>query len=379
VTDLFSSMPEEHPAPPPTPSPARLVEPADRSFEPGAPAGEAGAARAAEDASPAPGSKDRPAGAPPRGIDLSAVVPVLDEAPSLAELYNRLRAAVASLSMTYEFIFIDDGSTDDTPRVLAKLAAEDKNVRVASFRRNFGKSAALAVAFARARGRYVLTLDGDLQDDPAELPRLVEALEDRHLDLVSGWKRERHDPWTKTVPSKLFNAVTGAMAGVRLHDFNCGLKLYRREVVEAIEVYGEFHRFLPALAHWRGFRVGEVAVTHYPRRFGHSKFGAARFVNGFLDLIAAMFLSTSFLKPLHVFGRMAIVLGGVGMLINLYFVVVWLLGEPVRLRPLFVIGLALVLVAIQFVLMGLLGEMIAAGRPKTDWPTRFTANFDDER
>jgi glycosyltransferase involved in cell wall biosynthesis len=362
MNDLFSAIPD--PAPAPAPAAAATPAAAPPPVVPVAPVVAAPA--------PAPAV---PRG--PRGIDLTAVVPVLDEAPSLPELYNRLRAAVASLGMSYEFIFVDDGSTDDTPRILAKLAAEDPQVRVVSFRRNFGKSAALAVAFARARGRYVLTLDGDLQDDPAELPRLVEALETKGWDLVSGWKRERHDPWTKTVPSKLFNGVTGAMAGVRLHDFNCGLKLYRREVVESIEVYGEFHRFLPALAHWRGFRVGEIPVTHHARRFGHSKFGAARFVNGFLDLIAAMFLSTSFLKPLHVFGRMAIVAGGIGMAINLWFVVVWLFGEPVRVRPVLVLGLALVVVAIQFVLMGLLGEMIAAGRVKTDWPTRFTANFDD--
>ncbi len=354
MTDLFASLPD--PAPPPA-DPPRPPSP------------EPPPAPAAPPAVAAP-----PAG---RGIDLSAVIPVLDEAPSLPELYNRLRAAVASLGMSYEFLFVDDGSRDDTPRILAKLAGEDPQVRVISFRRNFGKSAALAVAFARARGRYVLTLDGDLQDDPAELPRLLEALESKGLDLVSGWKRERHDPWTKTVPSRLFNGVTGAMAGVRLHDFNCGLKLYRREVVEAIEVYGEFHRFLPALAHWRGFKVGEIPVTHHARRFGQSKFGAARFVNGFLDLIAAMFLSTSFLKPLHVFGRMAIAAGLPGMAINLYFVVLWLFGEPVRVRPILVLGMVLVVIAIQFVLMGLLGEMIAAGRIKTDWPTRFTANLDD--
>ena len=362
MTDLFASLPDPTPgpaAPPAAPVPPVPVAPPPAVAPP-----------------PVAASVVPVAG---REIDLTAVVPVLDEGPSLPELYNRLRAAVASLGMTYEFIFVDDGSTDDTPRILAKLAAEDPNVRVASFRRNFGKSAALAVAFARARGRYVLTLDGDLQDDPAELPRLLEALETRGLDLVSGWKRERHDPWTKTLPSKLFNGVTGAMAGVKLHDFNCGLKLYRREVVESIEVYGEFHRFLPALAHWRGFRVGEIPVTHHARRFGQSKFGAARFVNGFLDLIAAMFLSTSFLKPLHVFGRMAIVAGGAGMLINLYFVAVWLFGEPVRVRPILVLGIALVVIAIQFVLMGLLGEMIAAGRVKTDWPMRFTANFDEPR
>jgi glycosyltransferase involved in cell wall biosynthesis len=308
--------------------------------------------------------------------DLTAVIPVYDEAQSLPELYNRLRAAAGAAGLTYEFLFVDDGSTDDTPLILTRLAQEDPHVRVISFRRNFGKSAALAVAFEHARGRYVLTIDGDLQDDPAELPRLVEALESSGLDLVSGWKQVRHDPWTKTVPSRLFNAVTGAFAGIRLHDFNCGLKLYRREVVESIEVYGEFHRFLPALAHWRGFRVGEIPVTHHARRYGKSKFGASRFINGFLDLLAAMFLSRNSLKPLHVFGRMALATGGLGLAISLYFAIVWLTGEPVRVRPLLVLGLVLLVVGIQFVLMGLLGEMIAAGRPKTDWPVRFSANWD---
>jgi glycosyltransferase involved in cell wall biosynthesis len=316
--------------------------------------------------------------APERVPDLTAVVPVYNEAESLPELYNRLRAAAGTAGLRYEILFVDDGSTDDTPRILKKLAAEDPAVRVISFRGNFGKSAALAVAFQRARGRYVLTLDGDLQDDPAELPRLVAALESNGLDLVSGWKQVRHDPWTKTLPSRLFNAVTAAVAGIRLHDFNCGLKLYRREVVESIEVYGEFHRFLPALAHWRGFRVGEIAVTHHARRFGKSKFGASRFINGFLDLIAAMFLSRNALKPLHVFGRLALVTGGVGALINLYFLVVWLFGAPLRVRPVLVLGLVLVVVGIQLLLMGLLGEMIASTRPKTDWPVRFTANLDPD-
>jgi len=176
--------------------------------------------------------------------------------------------------------------------------------------------------------------------------------------------------------SRLFNAVTSWVAGIRLHDFNCGFKIYRREVTQAIEVYGEFHRFLPALAHWRGFRVGEIAVQHHARRFGKSKFGASRFVNGFLDLIAAMFMSRNALKPLHVFGRLALASGGIGLGINLYFVGLWLAGQPVRLRPLFVIGLVLQVVGFQFLLMGLLGEMIAATRPKTDWPVRFTANLE---
>jgi glycosyltransferase involved in cell wall biosynthesis len=284
---------------------------------------------------------------------------------------------VASLGFSYEFIFVDDGSTDDTPRVLAKLASEDPRVRVISFRRNFGKSAALAVAFARARGRYVLTLDGDLQDDPAELPRMVDALA-QGLDLVSGWKQKRQDPLTKTLPSLLFNAVTSMVAGIRLHDFNCGFKLYRREVTEAIEVYGEFHRFIPALAHWRGFRVGEVPVRHRARRYGKSKFGASRFINGFLDLLAAAFISTSALKPLHVFGRIGLLFLTVGAGIGVWFVVQWAGGEPMRVRPLMLLGVGLVLLGIQFVLMGLLGEMIAYQGARAEYPVRRRINLDPD-
>jgi glycosyltransferase involved in cell wall biosynthesis len=343
MNDLFSGLPEGAPSSA-APAPAPVAAPPLAAPVPIP-------TPVAQPLAPVPGAPFTP--------DLSVVVPVYDEAQSLPELYNRMRAAAGAAGFSYEFLFIDDGSTDDTPRVLRQLAADDPAVRVISFRRNFGKSAALAVAFARVRGRYVLTLDGDLQDDPAELSRLLEALESRGLDLVSGWKQVRHDPWTKTWPSKLFNSVTAAMCGLPLHDFNCGLKLYRREVVESIEVYGEFHRFLPALAHWRGFRVGELPVTHHARQYGKSKFGAARFINGFLDLIAAMFLSRNALKPLHVFGRMALLSGGAGLLISAWFFVTWLLKEPVRVRPLFVLGLVLIVVAVQLLLMGLLGEMIA--------------------
>jgi len=258
--------------------------------------------------------------------------------------------------------------------VIAALAQQDARVRGLSFRRNFGKSAALAVGFRMARGEWVLTLDADLQDDPAELPKLVTALESG-LDLVSGWKQDRQDPITKTLPSRLFNAVTGKVAGIRLHDFNCGFKLYRREVVESIEVYGELHRFMPALAHWRGFRVGEVPVQHRARKFGRSKFGAARFVNGFLDLLSAAFLSTSALKPLHLFGRIGLLFLASGLGIGVFFIVLWFAGDPIRVRPLMLFGAGLVLLGIQLILMGLLGEMIARiHAPRADYPVRARYN-----
>jgi glycosyltransferase involved in cell wall biosynthesis len=300
---------------------------------------------------------------------VSVVIPAYNEAESLPELQRELAAALDALGRPWEVLYVDDGSRDGTDAAIAALAAADPRVRGAVLRRNFGKSAGLATGFRLARGAWIVTLDADLQDDPAELPRLVAALEGG-LDLVSGWKQHRQDPLSKTLPSRLFNAVTSWVAGVRLHDFNCGFKLYRREVVEAIDVYGELHRFMPALAHWRGFRVGEVPVHHRARRYGRSKFGASRFVNGLLDLISAAFLSTSALKPLHVFGRigLAFLLGGV--LLGLVFVAQWLMGEPMRVRPLMLLGVGLVLLGIQFILMGLLGEMIASTRARDAYPLR---------
>ena len=301
-------------------------------------------------------------------VGISVVVPALDEAESLPELQRELGAALDRLGRPWEVIYVDDGSRDGTAEVIERLAA-DPRVRGASLRRRFGKSAALAVGFKLARGEWVATLDADLQDDPAELPALVCALQGG-LDLVSGWKQQRKDPITKTVPSRLFNAVTSAVAGVRLHDFNCGFKLYRREVVESLEVYGELHRFLPAPAHWRGFRVGEVPVRHRARRYGKSKFGPARFVNGMLDLMSAAFISQSGLKPLHVFGRVGLAFFAVGTGIGVWFVGLWLTGEPMHVRPLMLFGAGLVLLGIQLILMGLLGEMIAHLQARVDYPVR---------
>ncbi len=250
-------------------------------------------------------------------------------------------------------------------------------MRGVSLRRNFGKSAALAVAFGLARGELVATMDGDLQDDPAEIGTLLETLETGGFDMVSGWKRDRQDPITKTIPSRFFNAVTSMVVGLKLHDYNCGLKLYRRSVTDSLQVYGEFHRFLPALAHWQGFRVGEAKVNHRPRRFGKSKFGAARFINGFLDLMSAAFISTTSLKPLHLFGRVGLMFLIAGVVLGLFFVVQWLTGEPMRVRPLMLFGAGLVLLGIQLILMGLLGEMIAHLGARTDYPIRGRYNVDD--
>jgi glycosyltransferase involved in cell wall biosynthesis len=317
-------------------------------------------------------SEDIKKSAPPR---LSVVIPAYNEAESLPELHRELVVALGALGMTWEVLYVDDGSRDGTDRVIESLCAGEPRARGILLSRNFGKSAALATGFKNIRGEYVCTMDADLQDDPNELPRLFAALE-QGLDLVSGWKVKRRDPITKRWPSKLFNAVTSAVAGVRLHDFNCGFKLYRREVVDSLEVYGELHRFLPALSHWSGFRVGEVGVNHRARRYGQSKFGASRFVNGFLDLLTAAFISTSALKPLHVFGRIGLAFLLAGFALAVWFVAQWLHGDPLRVRPLMLFGAASVLLGIQFILMGLLGEMIAHQSARDDYPIRRRFNLE---
>jgi len=308
---------------------------------------------------------------------LSVVVPAFNEAESLPELHRELTAALTSLDMTWEVLLVDDGSRDGTDRVIEAICASDPHSRGLLLSRNYGKSAALATGFKAVRGEFVVTMDADLQDDPSELPRLFEALGER-LDLVSGWKVKRLDPLSKTLPSKLFNWVTSRVSGVRLHDFNCGFKLYRREVVDALEVYGELHRFLPALAHWQGFRVGELGVNHRARRFGKSKFGAARFINGFLDLLTAAFITTSALKPLHVFGRIGLVFFLIGAGLAAWFLAQWLQGDPIRVRPLMLFAAACILLSFQFVLMGLLGEMIAHLSARADYPVRRRFNFGPE-
>jgi glycosyltransferase involved in cell wall biosynthesis len=311
-----------------------------------------------------------------RTVFISAVIPAWNEAESLPELQQELAASLDGLGHPWEVLYIDDGSRDGTDRVIERLSAADPRVRGVSFRGNYGKSAALATGFRLARGEWVVTMDADLQDDPAELPRLAEALEGG-LDLVSGWKQNRQDPLSKTLPSKFFNFVTSRVVGLKLHDFNCGFKLYRREVTEALHVYGELHRFLPALAHWAGFRVGEVPVHHRARRHGRSKFGATRFINGFLDLLSAAFISTSGLKPLHFFGRIGLLFLAVGGALALWFVGQWIAGVPMHARPLMLLAGWLALTGVQFIVMGLLGEMIANMRAHADYPVRRRYNLDD--
>lgn len=297
-------------------------------------------------------------GSQDRRTELSVVVPVLDEVESLPTLYRELTEVLEPLGRSYELVFVDDGSRDGSFPALEKLHRSDDRVRVLQLRRNFGKAAALAAGFREARGQVIVTLDADLQDDPAELPRLLARLEEGY-DLVSGWKRERQDPRSKTLPSRLFNRVTAWLTGVRLHDFNSGFKAYRREVVEELRLYGELHRFIPAIAAWRGFRVDEVPVHHRRRQFGRSKYGSARFWRGCLDLLTVLFLTRYTRRPLHLFGGLGLVAWAGGGAVNLYLVGLWLAGtRPIGTRPLLAFGILSMLVGLQFFCLGLLSELI---------------------
>lgn len=294
----------------------------------------------------------------PLPLDVSAVIPCHNEAESLEVLYERLQPQLAGVGDgAYEILIVDDGSTDATLAVARRLAERDPRVTVIALRGNFGKAAALSAGFERARGRFVLTLDADLQDDPVEIPRFLAKLEEG-LDLVSGWKRKRHDPWHKVLPSRVFNSVVNWATGIRLHDVNCGFKAYRREILDEIHIYGEMHRFIPVLAHWRRFRVGEIEVNHHPRRFGVSKYGVSRFFRGLMDLFTVAFLMRYRKKPSHFFGKLGIVTGTAGFLICCYMTYLRLIGERIGDRPLLALGILLLVVGTQFFATGLIAELI---------------------
>jgi glycosyltransferase involved in cell wall biosynthesis len=301
-----------------------------------------------------------------RQVEVSVILPVLDEVESLGVLHRELTEALERLGRSYEILFIDDGSRDGSFQLIEKLTIEDPRVRGFQFRRNFGKAAALAVGFREAQGDIILTLDADLQDDPAEIPKLLAGLEDG-FDLVSGWKQDRQDPRTKTWPSRLFNWVTGWLTGVRLHDFNSGFKIYRREVVQEIRLYGELHRFIPVLAAWRGFQVAEVPVHHRTRRYGRSKFGSARLWRGFLDLLTVLFLTRYTRRPLHLFGGLGLIAWTVGFVVNAYLTGIWLSGtQAIGHRPLLAFGVLTMLVGVQFFAVGLLSELVLSYQTRTD-------------
>ncbi len=312
---------------------------------------------------------------PETELALSIVVPVYNEEESVRPLYDALTATLERIGQRYEIVFVDDGSRDGSFAALRALHECDPRVRVVRLRRNFGKTPALVAGFARARGEIICTMDADLQDDPAEIPRFLERLAEGY-DLVSGWKYPRHDPPTKTVPSRVFNQMVALTTGVRLHDMNCGFKAYRREVLDDIKLYGELHRFIPVLAHQRGFRVAEVRVRHHPRRYGKSKFGAKRFLRGFLDLLVVLFLMSYLRTPLRLFGAMGLLLTLAGFVVDLYVVLDRFLPigshEPIHNRPLLLVGILLMIFGVSFILAGLQSEMIRyfAYRPEEEYSVR---------
>jgi len=293
--------------------------------------------------------------------ELSVVVPLYNEEGSLRELYDQIRSAIGKIGR-YEIIFVDDGSTDGSMRILHDLRHRDRRIRVIRFRRNFGKSAALSAGFNLAEGNFVVTMDADLQDDPYEIPNLLNEVK-KGFDLVSGWKKKRRDPISKTIPSRFFNFVTSLLTGIRLHDFNCGLKIYRREVVKEVHIYGELHRYIPVLAHWHGFRVTEITVQHHPRKYGKTKFGIGRFWKGFLDLLTVLFTTRYMQRPLHLFGFWGMLFVLSGCLIDGTLAVLKLTqGMSLSNRPLFLGGILLIIVGVQIVSVGLLGELVTKSR-----------------
>lgn len=303
-----------------------------------------------------------PSASLPSTIDISIVVPVMNEEQNVRLLYEKLVAQLLEIGKTFEVIFVDDGSTDNTFEVLKQLYEEHKDlVRVIRFRRNFSKTPALVAGFSRCRGEIIFTMDGDLQDDPVEIPHYLAKL-DEGYDLVSGWKFPRLDPINKTFPSRVFNKMVSTLTGVHLHDINCGFKAYRREIIEDthFKLYGDFHRFVPVMAHWRGFRVTEIKVVHHPRQFGVSKFGAKRFVRGLIDLLNVLFLTTFLRKPLRLFVPLGFWFFVLGMLVDLVIVIRsrFFIHEPIHNQPFLFVGILLMIFGVQFVLAGLQSEMI---------------------
>lgn len=295
-------------------------------------------------------------------MNISIVIPLKNEAESLPELEAWIRRVCEANRFSYEIIMVDDGSTDGSWKVIEGLKSANPAVRGIKFRRNYGKSAALHTGFQAAEGEVVITMDADLQDSPDEIPELFRMIKEDGFDLVSGWKKKRHDPLSKTIPTKLFNAVTRWMSGIYLHDFNCGLKAYRNDVVKAIEVYGEMHRYIPVLAKWAGFtKIGEKVVEHRARKFGYTKFGGwERFINGPLDLMSISFVGKFGKRPMHFFGTLGVLSFLIGFAILVYLSIAKTIFKEYGIadRPLFYFGILALIIGTQLFLTGFVGEMI---------------------
>ncbi|TVR77580.1 MAG: glycosyltransferase [Chitinophagaceae bacterium] len=294
--------------------------------------------------------------------ELSIVIPLFDEEESLPELYEWIKKVTNEHNLTHEIIFADDGSRDNSWEVIKKLSESDSSVKAFRFMRNYGKSAALNEAFKICQGKVVITMDADLQDSPDEIPGLYKMIKSDGYDLVSGWKKTRHDPVSKTIPSKFFNYVTSISSGIKLHDFNCGLKAYNSKVIKSIEIYGEMHRYIPVMAKQAGFdKIGEKVVEHRARKYGTTKFGLERFINGFLDLMSILFVTRFGKKPMHFFGTWGVVMFSIGMLILLYLSVGRLAFHAYGMtsRPLFFFAIVFVLLGAQLFLTGFLAELVS--------------------
>ena len=295
-------------------------------------------------------------------MQLSLVIPLLNEQESLPELAAWIHRVACENRLDYEVIFVDDGSRDQSWKVIEQLAAENPKVRGIRFRRNYGKSAALNEGFKEAKGEVVITMDADLQDSPDEIPVLYKMIQENGYDLVSGWKKKRRDPISKRIPSKLFNGVTRWISGIPLHDFNCGLKAYRNDVVKGIEVYGEMHRYIPVIANWAGFaNITEKEVEHYPRKFGTTKFGLERFIRGFLDLLTLSFVTRFGKRPMHLFGTLGLVAFFIGFIIAVILAVQKFAFEQYHMteRPIFYVALVSMIIGVQLFSAGFLAEMIS--------------------
>ena len=300
-------------------------------------------------------------------MNLSIVVPLFNEEESLPELCEWIVRVVSENNFTYEVIMIDDGSTDKSWQVIEKIAQQNNNFKGIKFQRNYGKSAALNEGFKAAQGNVVITMDADMQDSPDEIPDLYKMIVDEDFDVVSGWKQKRHDPLTKTIPTKLFNAATRKSSGIKLHDFNCGLKAYKNKVVKSIEVYGEMHRYIPVIAKWAGFRkIGEKIVEHRARKYGTTKFGWERFINGFLDLATISFVSKFGKSPMHFFGLYGTLCFMIGFLMSIYLVITKFIDQDFALtnRPSFFIALTVMVIGMQLFLAGFIAELLGRNAPE---------------
>lgn len=288
-------------------------------------------------------------------MKISIVVPVYNEEESLDLLYGKIIENIQEYE--YEIWFVDDGSTDQSLVKINELMEKDEKVHKIVFRKNFGKALALETAFHNVTGDIIITMDADLQDDPIELPKFIDKINEGY-DLVSGWKKERHDPLEKRLPSKLFNAFTSKMSGVKLHDFNCGYKAYRKEVVKSVSIYGELHRYIPVLANRKGFKITEIEVHHNKREFGKSKYGIERYLRGLFDSMSVSFLSKYYDKPMYFFGKLGGLTFIVGFIICLVLTVEWFLGQSIGTRPLLLLGILCIILGIQFFSIGLIGDMM---------------------